>query len=90
MEKTIEYCFHPVHQRLAQLYFKYGNFTQIYENASVEEFRNLEESLKLNAHMVRKLNELNSLSLIAYQINDMNWLHEICGKIEKLKESFLV
>ncbi|AQR79748.1 hypothetical protein BXP28_10555 [Paenibacillus larvae subsp. larvae] len=62
----------------------------MYENASVEEFRNLEESLKLNAHMVRKLNELNSLSLIAYQINDMNWLHEICGKIEKLKESFLV
>jgi hypothetical protein len=33
-----------------------------------------------------KLNELENLSFLAYEINDMDWQHELCASIDKLKE----
>ncbi|MEV2908609.1 hypothetical protein ABNF65_08085 [Paenibacillus larvae] len=90
MEQATKYCFHPVHRRLAELYIKYGSLIKIYKNCSLGELHELEESLKQNANLVRKLDELKNLAFLAYEMNDMDWLHEICSKIEKLEASFLI
>jgi hypothetical protein len=45
----------------------------------------LQPLLKQNLRMIQRLDELKSLSYIAYTLNDFDWQHEICGRIEALE-----
>jgi len=45
----------------------------------------LKPLLKENLALIQRLDELNNLSLIAYELNDMDWLQEICQQIEELE-----
>lgn len=47
--------------------------------------RLIEPFLKQNLELVRTLDELKNLSLIAYTTGDMNWLHKICASIEMVE-----
>lgn len=49
----------------------------------------LEMLLKQNLQIIQTLDELSNLSMVAYTAGQMDWLHDICGAIEYLKdESF--
>lgn len=45
----------------------------------------LQPLLKQNLKMIQRLDELKSLSYIAYTLNDFDWQHEICKDIEALE-----
>lgn len=76
---------HIVHRRLAELDHKAQQVG--FENLSNQEQADLRHCLRVNTKLVRRIEELNSLSFIAYQNNDMEWLQEICKKIDELEIS---
>jgi hypothetical protein len=45
----------------------------------------LQPLLKQNLRMIQRLDELKSLSYIAYTLNDFDWQHDICSRIEALE-----
>jgi hypothetical protein len=46
----------------------------------------LQPLLKQNLKMIQRLDELKSLSYIAYTLNDFDWQHDICERIENLEK----
>lgn len=46
----------------------------------------LQPLLKQNLRMIQRLDELKSLSYIAYTLNDFDWQHDICERIENLEK----
>lgn len=69
-----------VHQRLAELWHKHSNDSELSED-EIEEFK---LCLDANTNKAWKLAELENLSLIASMIDDTDWLHDICAEIEKV------
>lgn len=45
----------------------------------------LQPLLKQNLRMIQRLDELKSLSYIAYTLNEFEWHHDICQRIEALE-----
>lgn len=79
---------HPVHRRLAELQLiaeRRGGYDQL----TVREQMDLHHCLQVNAKLVRRLDELKQLSFIAYTVNDADWQHEICRRIEELEAKML-
>ena len=64
---------------MAELWWKkkHGGLTE-------EEQRELEHCLDANMRKVRRLAELENLSYVASLVQDTDWQHEICKKIEEL------
>lgn len=71
------------HQRLAELWFKhsYG------EGLTDEEDSELKHCLDANMRKGQRLADLYNLSYVASTINDTDWQHEVCAKIDKVEES---
>lgn len=70
-----------VHKRIATLWFQhcYG------EGLNKEEMGELKICLDAHMRKVQKLADLKNKSLMASMVNDTNWQHEICTKIDKIK-----
>ncbi len=49
----------------------------------------LKPLLKENLSLIQRLDELKNLSFIAYELNDMKWLQEICQQIEELEAKMI-
>lgn len=79
---------HVVHRRLAELTLKAEQHGG-YHTLSELEQQDLNHCLKVNAKLVRELDELKSLSFIAHQAGDVVWQHEICQQIDSLHEKLI-
>jgi hypothetical protein len=55
-----------------------------------EEQNEMNICLHFNTNYARKLAELHNLSLAASMVQDIEWQHEICGKIEQLECDYRV
>lgn len=75
---------HSVHRRLAELTEKAERLGG-YERLSILEQKDIAHCLKLNAQVVRRIDELKQLSFIAYQANDAEWQHELCKQLDALE-----
>ncbi|KJB88606.1 hypothetical protein AZ66_06570 [Paenibacillus sp. E194] len=73
---------HPVHRRLAELHL-----VQQQRPWTDAELTDLIHCMRINANLVQRLDSLKQLSQHAYEMNDTDWLHEICSQIEKLQAS---
>ncbi|MCS7463310.1 hypothetical protein N0M98_24610 [Paenibacillus doosanensis] len=69
-----------VHWRLAELWT-----LQQKRKLTEDEESEMTACLHYNAIYARKLSGLYNLSLAASMINDAEWQHEICQRIEKLE-----
>jgi len=75
---------HPVHRRLAELQLiaeRRGGYDQL----TVREQMDLHHCLQVNAKLVRRLDELKNLAYIAQIGGDMEWVQEVCQKIDELE-----
>lgn len=83
-----EIAIHPSHRNLAEITFlnldKKGNL--IIDDVTL---RVITPLLMQNLEIIRTLDELNNLSMVAYTAGDMDWLHNICEAIEYLKDESL-
>lgn len=70
-----------VHQRLAELWDKKKK-----EGLTQEEEKEMEHCLEANKNKALKLAGLYNLSLAASLTDDTEFQHEICAKIDKIKE----
>lgn len=75
---------HNTHRRLAEVTFLNLNNKGrlIIDDITL---RVLEPLLLQNLEIVRTLDELSNLSMVAYTAGDMEWLHDICGAIDYVK-----
>lgn len=80
---------HPVHRRLAELALKAKAGGRGYEHLSRFEREELTHCLAVNLELVRKLDSLKSLALIAYEQGDMTWHNEICERLDELEAGML-
>ncbi|MED5019303.1 hypothetical protein P9847_18535 [Paenibacillus chibensis] len=75
---------HSVHRRLAELTEKaerLGGYNQL----SLLEQLDITHCMKVNAKLVRRIDELKQLSFIAYEANDTEWQHELCKELDALE-----
>jgi hypothetical protein len=73
----------PFHERLAELWFIH---TQQHKLNRAEQ-KELEMCLEANLNHVWKRMKLKQLSLVAYEAGDMDWMHEICAKLDQLDDT---
>ena len=79
---------HSIHRRLAELTEKaeqLGGYSQL----TVREQMELHHCLQVNAKLVRRLDELKNLAYIAHISGDMDWVQEICQKIDELEVNMI-
>lgn len=75
---------HPVHRRLVELTEKaerLGGYSQL----TVREQMELHHCLQVNAKLVRRLDELKNLAYIAHISGDLDWVQEICAKLDEME-----
>ncbi|MED3648536.1 hypothetical protein P4475_17300 [Halalkalibacterium halodurans] len=78
---------HPVHRRLAELTLK-AHHLGGYRNLSAEELTEIDHCLQASAMLIVRLDELKSLSFIAYETQDHEWQHAICSQIDEISKSW--
>lgn len=80
-----ELAIHTIHRNLAAVTFlnldKKGNL--IIDDVTL---RVITPLLMQNLEIIRTLDELSNLSMVAYTAGDSDWLHDICGAIDYVKE----
>ncbi|MBP1905306.1 hypothetical protein J2Z32_001934 [Paenibacillus turicensis] len=75
---------HPIHRKMAVI--TWMSMNQNGElNLDTVAVKLLQPLLKQNLRMIQRLDELKSLSYIAYELNDTDWQHDICQRIEALE-----
>ncbi|CRF28815.1 Uncharacterised protein [Mycobacterium tuberculosis] len=79
---------HPVHRRLAEIYLKAQKLGS-YDRLSSKEQMDLYHCLRVNADLVRKLDELKNMAFIAHQAGDMEWEQDICQQIDELEANMI-
>lgn len=79
---------HPVHRRLAELTEKAERLGG-YDRLSPMEQQDLRHCLLANAKLVRRLDELKNLAYIAHISGDMEWVQEVCQRINELEEKLI-
>lgn len=79
---------HVVHRRLAEIYLKAQKLGS-YDRLSNEEQMDLYHCLRINADLVRKLDELKNMAFIAHQAGDMEWEQDICQQIDELEAKLI-
>ncbi|MBD0381245.1 DUF7667 family protein [Paenibacillus sedimenti] len=75
---------HPVHRRMAEIHtqaMRLGGYEMLPYKVQCE----LQQCVVLNATIVMKLDGLKTLALHAQEMNDMDWVAELCGKIDELE-----
>ncbi|MFU1797496.1 hypothetical protein ACM1RC_26760 [Paenibacillus azoreducens] len=81
-----ELAIHPIHRKLAEITFlcldKNGRL--IIDQTTL---RLIQPLLQDNLELIRTLDELTELSIVAYQLGDTNWVHDICNAIEFVKDN---
>lgn len=70
-----------LHKMMAELWHKHKNGT-----ATRDEIKELEMCLDANMNMVWKLARLENESLMASMVEDNDWQHEVCAKIDDFTE----
>jgi hypothetical protein len=79
---------HPVHRRLAELQIK-ADRRGGYDQLTIREQMDLHHCLRVNATLVRQMDELKQLSFIAYLAGDMDWMADICRQIDELEAKMI-
>lgn len=76
---------HPIHRKLALIAYMSTNRKG---EVKLDEIavKLLQPLLKQNLMMIRRLDELKSLSYIAYMAKEHEWHHDICARIEALEK----
>lgn len=74
----------PVHRRLAELHIIATKRSWTYAEA-----KEVHQCLQANANLVRKLDELKQLAYVAQLSGDMEWVQEICAKIEEVEATIM-
>ncbi len=74
---------HPAHRRLAEIYARAEQVG--YDNLTELEQQDLIHCMQLNAKYVREVSLLEHLSEIVYRSGDVDYQHEICGRLEAIK-----
>ncbi|KKC50172.1 hypothetical protein VE23_25015 [Paenibacillus sp. D9] len=78
----------PIHRKLAEL-THYCLETDGELHMTRQERRELTNLLKANLRLVRRLDELKSLSFVAYEAGDVEWQQSICKQIEDLEATLI-
>lgn len=76
---------HPIHRKMAVIAYMSMN-QEGTMNLDEIAVKLLQPLLKQNLKMIQRLDELKSLSYIAYTLNDFEWQHDICRSIEELEQ----
>lgn len=84
MANMIELAVLPAHERLAELF----NVSKERELTEAEQ-KEQEMCLQVNAKVFNRMTELKSMSLLAYQLNDVEWHHNVCADIEQFSKQFV-
>jgi hypothetical protein len=79
---------HPVHRRLAELQEKADRLGG-YDRLSPLEQMDLHHCLRVNAKLVRRLDELKNLAFIAHATGDFAWEQELCRQIDELEAKLI-
>ena len=79
---------HVVHRRLAEIYLKAQKLGS-YDCLSDEDQMDMHHCLRINADLVRRLDELKNLAFIAHQAGDMEWEQDICRQIDQLEAKLI-
>lgn len=74
----------PVHRRLAELHIAIKQ-----RGLTYSEQLELVHCLQVNADLVRKIDELKQLAYVAQLSGDMEWVQEICAKIEEVEATIM-
>ncbi|GJM84085.1 hypothetical protein HMSSN139_65810 [Paenibacillus sp. HMSSN-139] len=76
---------HPIHRKMALITWMSMNQDGKI-NLDEIAIRMLKPLLKQNLMMIQRLDELKSLSYIAYEAGETEWQHDICARIEALEK----
>jgi hypothetical protein len=72
----------PTHQRLAELWFIQEHQRSLTE----EEWSEFKHCLEAHTRKAMKLSRLYNLSYVAHITNDTEWQHDLCAKIDTIKD----
>lgn len=75
---------HPIHRKMALITWMSMNQDGKI-NLDEIAIKMLKPLLKQNLMMIQRLDELKSLSYIAYEAREIDWHHDICGRIDALE-----
>lgn len=76
---------HPIHRKMALITWMSMNQDGKI-NLDEIAIKMLTPLLKQNLMMIQRLDELKSLSYIAYTARETEWQHDICARIEALEK----
>ncbi|RRJ62444.1 hypothetical protein EHV15_05370 [Paenibacillus oralis] len=76
---------HPIHRKMALITWMSMNQDGKIKLDEVA-IQMLKPLLKQNLMMIQRLDELKSLSYIAYMAKENEWHHDICARIEALEK----
>ena len=79
---------HPVHRRLAELHLL-AEKKNGYDRLTPAELTELYICLRVNAELVRRLDELKNLAFVAHCAGDHEWEQDICRQIDALEVTML-
>lgn len=71
---------HSIHRRMAELFMISKRRDLTYSEAL-----EMQHCIEVNANLVVAMDSLKTLSMLAYEQNDTEWLHEIAKKIDGLE-----
>ena len=75
---------HPVHRRLAEL-----ELVQRKRRWTQTEILEVQHCLRVNANLVRRLDELKQLAFHAYEMGDMDWHNDLCRQIDEVEATMI-
>lgn len=79
---------HPVHRRLAEIHAQAMSLGG-YEYLPCRVKQEYVHCIRVNADLVRKLDELKQLAYVAQIGGDMEWVQEICRQIDDLETTMI-
>lgn len=88
--KVREFAIHPSHRKLAEIAHMHTDHKT--GRVKVEEIplRLLESYLKQNLIIIRRLDELKNLAMVAYDASDFEWLQRICQATDLLEDDLFI
>lgn len=79
---------HPVHRRIAELTI-IAEQKKGFDRLTPAELTELYICLRVNAELVRRLDELKNLAFVAHCAGDHEWEQDICRQIDALEVTML-
>jgi hypothetical protein len=74
-----------IYQRMAEITRRLKSDRNLSPATRVNLELELDQLLQANELLCHKMACLENLSQMAYETNDMDWLHDICAQIEQLQ-----